>query len=65
MVWLVYIAVWCLQLLEALFTKMDAVVDDLARKWKIEDTEDLEVVSLDDIEELTSNHFWLVGMLLT
>lgn len=65
MVWLALFAVWCLQLLEALLTKMDVVVDDLAQKWKIEDTEDLEVIRLEDIEELTSNQFWPVGKLLT
>lgn len=56
---------WLLTWVASLLTMMEQVVEDLALKWKIEDTEELATVKFGDIDQLTLKRFWLVGRLLT
>lgn len=65
MVWLSLLVLWALSQLDNLLARMDKVVDDLVRQWKIDDTEELAIVKIDDIEQLSLKRFWLVGKLLT
>lgn len=65
MVWGWWLLVLSLQYLEFFLVKMEEVVDGLLQKWSIEDAEDLTIVKIDDLDQLTLKRFWLVGRLLT
>lgn len=45
--------------------RMDQLVDEMVQKWKIEDSVDVTIVKLDDLDQLAWKRFWLVGRLLT
>lgn len=65
MVWCLGFVTWLFNLLEGVLAIMDAIVEDLVQKWKIEDSKDLEIVRLEDLDQLSMMRFWLVGRLLT
>lgn len=54
-----------LEAVESYWKRMDEVVDGMLQKWKINDANDLKVTLIDDIDQLATKRFWLVGRLLT